>query len=249
MSGRVVAQEQPKSFAFTPENLKKAKAIIAKYPKGREQSAMLPLLDLAQRQNDNWVSIAAMNTIADLINVPYIRVYEVATFYTMFNLAPVGKYLVQVCRTTPCWLRGSDKITKTCKKKLGIEMNETTADGKFTLVEVECMGACVNAPMVQINDDYYEDLDEKNMETLLSQLAAGKKVTVGSQIGRQTSAPEGYKGKGATPAKTSAKSSFDASSKDATKKVKVGMTPPRNEVTQPTSKTKGSTKSSPKGKK
>jgi NADH-quinone oxidoreductase subunit E len=190
MSARVPAKEQPKSFAFSKESMKTAKAIIAKYPEGRQQSATLPLLDLAQRQ-EGWVSIPAMDVIADMLDIPYIRVYEVATFYTMFNLAPVGEHFVQICRTTPCWLRGSDKITSACKKKLGIGMNETTKDGKFTLVEVECLGACVNAPMVQINDDYYEDLNPDNVAELLDNLASGKKTEIGSQIGRQTSAPQG----------------------------------------------------------
>ncbi|MGH6983712.1 MAG: NADH-quinone oxidoreductase subunit NuoE, partial [Stellaceae bacterium] len=153
---------QPTSFAFTPENLKKAQAHIAKYPAGRQASAVLPLLDLAQRQHDNWLPRAAMDMVADMLGMPRIRVYEVATFYTMFNLKPVGKHFFQICTTTPCWLRGSDDVVAACKKKLGIGIGETTADGKFTLREVECLGACVNAPIIQVNDDFYEDLDGRS---------------------------------------------------------------------------------------
>lgn len=186
-----VAADQPKSFAFTEENLDRAKQIIAKYPPGRQASAVIPLLDLAQRQNDNWLPRAAMEYVADLLGMPRIRVYEVATFYTMFNKAPVGKHFVQVCTTTPCWLRGSDEIVKACTRKLGVGLNETTDDGLFTLVEVECLGACVNAPMVQINDDYYEDLDPERMEAILEALKRGEKPAPGSQTGRQTSCPAG----------------------------------------------------------
>ncbi|MBL0318227.1 MAG: NADH-quinone oxidoreductase subunit NuoE [Alphaproteobacteria bacterium] len=192
MSQRPVAKIQPESFEFTPENLKKAEEFIATYPKGRQQSAVLPLLDLAQRQNQNWVSLAAMDVIAQMLQMPYIRVYEVATFYSMFNLAPVGKHFIQICRTTPCWLRGSDDVTSACKSKLGIGIGETTEDGKFSLVEVECLGACVNAPVVQINDDYYEDLDRQSMERVLDELASGRHPKVGSVKGRQCSAPEGW---------------------------------------------------------
>jgi NADH-quinone oxidoreductase E subunit len=183
--------EQPATFAFTQENLKRAEKIIAKYPPGRQQSAVLPLLDLAQRQHHNWVPRAAMDYIAGLLGMAPIRVYEVATFYTMFNLAPVGKYLVQICTTTPCWLRGSDDVVSACERKLGIGMNETTPDGMFTMKEVECLGACVNAPMVQINDDYYEDLDGERMTKLLEQFARGEIPHPGSVIGRQGAAPVG----------------------------------------------------------
>ncbi|OJV12494.1 MAG: NADH-quinone oxidoreductase subunit E [Alphaproteobacteria bacterium 33-17] len=185
--------EQPKTFEFNAENQEKIKAIIAKYPEGRQQSAVLPLLDLAQRQNDNWIPRAAMTKIASILNMPEIRVYEVATFYTMFNLAPVGKYFIQLCGTTPCWLRGADDIKKVCKNKLGIESGETSEDGMFSLLEVECLGACSNAPMVQINDDYFEDLNEENFTKLLDDLAAGKEVKVGPQNGRLNSMPEGGK--------------------------------------------------------
>lgn len=176
-----------KTFSFTSSNLKRAKEIIAKYPAGRQQSAVIPLLDIAQRQNDNWLPKVAMDYVAEMLEMAPIRVYEVASFYTMFNLQPVGKNFVQVCTTTPCWLRGSSDIMNTCKSKLGIGKGETTADGKFTLTEVECLGACVNAPMVQINDDFYEDLTPELMGKLLDDLAAGKKLTVGSQTGRRGS--------------------------------------------------------------
>ena len=179
------------SFTFTPENKALADKFIAKYPAGRQASAVLPLLDLAQRQMGGWLPRAAMDHVAETLEMAPIRVYEVATFYSMFNLKPVGRHLIQICRTTPCWLRGSDQLTEASKAKLGIGLKETTADGKFTLTEVECLGACANAPMVQINDDYYEDLDAAKMESLLEALARGDKPKTGSQIGRQGSAPEG----------------------------------------------------------
>jgi NADH-quinone oxidoreductase subunit E len=174
-------------FTFTPENLAKAKKIIAKYPEGRQASAVVPLLDIAQRQNNNSLSKEAIDMIAEMLGMPVIKVVEVATFYTMFNMNPVGTNFVQICTTTPCWLRGSDGIVKTCKQKLGIGFGETTDDGKFTLTEVECLGACVNAPMVQINDDFYEDLTPELMGKLLDDLAAGKQPPVGSQTGRRGS--------------------------------------------------------------
>ena len=184
--------EQPKKFEFNKENLVQAQHIIGKYPKGKQASAVMPLLDLAQRQHHNWIPLAAMDYIADMLEMPAIRVYEVASFYTMFNKQPVGQNLIQICRTTPCWLRGSDEITKACKDRLGIGIGETTKDNKFTLVEVECLGACVNAPMVQINDDYYEDLNSESMLTLIDKLAKGEKITVGSQTGRQCSSPSEF---------------------------------------------------------
>ena len=177
------------SFEFTSENLLKANDYIAKYPKGKQRSAVMALLYIAQKQHDNWLPQPALDYIADFLSLPPIKVYEVATFYTMFNLKPVGKNYIQVCRTTPCWLRGADKITNTCKEKLGIDVGETTEDGKFSLIEVECLGACVNAPMVQINDHYYEDLDEKSMEKIIDNLAEGKEISIGSQIGRKCSSP------------------------------------------------------------
>ena len=182
---------EPATFAFSPEYLRRAEQIIAKYPPGRQASAVLPLLDLAQRQCGNWLPRAAMDYVAGILGMAPIRVYEVATFYTMFNLKPVGKYHLQVCRTTPCWLRGADQMSETCKRKLGIGLKETTKDGMFSLVEVECLGACANAPVVQVNDDFYEDLDPKKLEWLLDELAAGRKPQYGSQIGRQGAAPEG----------------------------------------------------------
>ncbi|HSE78985.1 MAG TPA: NADH-quinone oxidoreductase subunit NuoE [Alphaproteobacteria bacterium] len=182
---------QPAHFAFTPENLAAAQKIIAKYPAGRQASAVLPLLDLAQRQNDNWLPRAAMEYVAGLLDMAPIRVYEVATFYTMFNLQPVGKWFLQICTTTPCWLRGSDEVVKACERKLGIAMNQTTPDGKFTMREVECLGACVNAPIIQVNDDFYEDLDGERTIELLEALERDRPPPPGSAIGRQASAPIG----------------------------------------------------------
>ncbi len=192
------AKYQPESFSFSDK--KKVAEIISLYPKGRQKSATMPLLDLAQRQMHaegakasppfgGWIPRAAMDEIARIVDVPAIKVYEVATFYSMYNLAPVGVNLVQVCTTTPCWLCGSSKIVEACEKELGIGVGETTKDGKFTLVEVECLGACVNAPMVQINDDYYEDLTPESMKKLIEILAEGGTPEVGSQTGRRASMP------------------------------------------------------------
>ena len=180
--------DSPK-FEFSPEILSRANAHMAKYPENRQASAVLPLLDLAQRQNGGWVSREAMAYIAGLLDMAEIRVYEVATFYTMLNLNPVGKYLVQLCRTTPCWLCGSDDLRNACKDELGIGVGDTTDDGMFTLVEVECLGACVNAPMVQINDDFYEDLSARRLKEIIAMLRRGEQPPTGSQTGRQTSAP------------------------------------------------------------
>lgn len=193
MSGGAPAQhfEQPASFAFTAENQAKIEKIIAKYPAGRQLSAVLPLLDLAQRQHDNWVPQAAMEHIAEILGVAPMRVMEVATFYTMFHLEPVGKYHLQLCTTTPCWLRGSDAVVSACRSKLGIDFGQVTEDGKFSMVEVECLGACVNAPILQVNDDFYEDMDGVSTETLLDKLSRDEVPPAGSIIGRQTSAPEG----------------------------------------------------------
>ena len=177
------------TFVFNKENAKRAKEVIAHYPEGRQRSAIIALLDLAQRQNDGWLSREVIEYVADMLSTPYIRAYEVATFYTMFNLAPVGKHHIQVCGTTPCWLRGAADIMHACEKSLGIKAKETTKDGLFTLSEVECLGACVNAPMVQINDDYYEDLSPEIMKDIIAKIKNGEKVKVGSQIDRQTSAP------------------------------------------------------------
>lgn len=183
--------EQPASFAFSAENVEKANAIIAKYPDGKQASACMPLLDLAQRQNDGWLPRAAMDHVAEFLGMVPIRVYEVATFYTMYNLKPVGKHHVQVCTNLPCWLRGSDEIAATCKKVTGTEFGGTSDDGMFTLSEVECLGACVNAPMVQINDDYFEDLTPESAEEILNILRAGGSPKTGSQTGRHTSEPAG----------------------------------------------------------
>jgi len=182
------AAKQPKTFTFTPENLVEAEKHMAKYPPGRQQSAVLPLLQLAQQQHGNWLPLAAMDVVADMLAMPRVKVYEVASFFTMFNRAPVGKHLVQLCTTTPCWLRGSDDLKKVCRDKLKVGTNgETSADGAFTVMEVECLGACVNAPMVQINDDYYEDLTAESFADVLDDLAAGRTPKVGSQTGRQGS--------------------------------------------------------------
>ena len=182
---------QSGEFAFSPESEALAKKIVARYPDGRQASAVIPLLDLAQRQNGGWLSSEAIEYVAGYLNMAPIRAHEVATFYSMFNLKPVGKYFIQVCRTTPCWLCGSDELTNTCRKKLGIEIGGTSDDGMFSLVEVECLCACVNAPMVQINDDYYEDLTPETFEKVLDALRAGEPVPIGSQSGRQGSAPAG----------------------------------------------------------
>ncbi len=190
------AAYQPKSFEF--RDMTKVSDILSRYPKGKQRSATMPLLDLAQRQvaedgatanppYGGWIPRAAMDKIAEIVDVPPVKIYEVATFYSMYNLAPVGKYLVQMCTTTPCMLCGSGNIVKTCESELGIHTGETTKDGLFTIVEVECLGACVNAPMVQVNDDYFEDLTPESMKTLLSDLKSAKSVKVGSQNGRISS--------------------------------------------------------------
>ncbi len=183
-------------FAWTPENAEKARTIVARYPAGRQQSASLPFLDLAQRQvgaetqTQGWLPVPVIEFVARELGMPYMRVFEVATFYTMFNLVPVGRYHVQVCGTTPCLLGGSDDVMKACKNR-GLVKGATTPDGLFTLTEVECLGACANAPMVQINDDNFEDLDYDRMTAILEALAAGEAPAPGSQIGRRASCPEG----------------------------------------------------------
>ena len=163
-----------KQFEFSEINLKRAGDIIAKYPAGRERSAILPLLDIAQRQAGGWLSNEVIEYVADLIRIPYIRALEIASFYTMFNLKPVGKHHIQVCTTTPCWLRGSDDVLSSCKNELKIEVGETTGDGMFTLSEVECLGACINAPMMQINDDYFEDLTPESTIKIIKNLKKEK---------------------------------------------------------------------------
>lgn len=177
------------TFEFSPENKEKIPEILQQYPEGRQASAILPLFDLAQRQCGGWLPGSAIEKVTEMLGLPVIRGYEVATFYTMFNLKPVGRYHVQICGTTPCMLMGSEGLQEVCKKRLGIVNGETTEDGLFTVNEVECIGACVNAPVVQINDDYFEDLTEKTFLKLLEDLAAGREVEPGSAIGRQGSAP------------------------------------------------------------
>jgi NADH-quinone oxidoreductase subunit E len=190
MSVRRLAPEsvQPKSFVFTKENAAWAKTIISKFPAGRQASAVIPLLWRAQEQHDYWLPKAAIEQVGVMLDMPTIRVLEIATFYSMFNLAPVGKHFVQVCGTTPCRLRGAEKIIEICKSEIG-EERHVSADGAFAWLEVECLGACCNAPMVQINNDFYEDLDEKNFTKLLKDIRANKPVTIGSQIGRVSSEP------------------------------------------------------------
>lgn len=177
-------------FEFNEENKKRVKAILNIYPEGHKRGAMIPLLDLAQRQH-GWLPIAAMHKVADILGLPNMRVYEVATFYTMFMRKPTGTYHIQVCTTTPCWLRGSDEIMKVCKVNLGIGPGETTKDGKFTISEVECLGACVNAPMIAINDDYYEDLTARNTEEILNELKNNNVPRPGPKNGRFASEPFG----------------------------------------------------------
>lgn len=201
---QLFATHQPDTFVFTPENIEAAEKIIAKYPTGGRQSAVMPLLHIAQLQHENWLPRAAMDYVADYLGMPRIRVYEVATFYTMYNLEPVGKHHVQICTTTPCWLRGSDEIVKACEQHLGVKVGETTADGQFTLAEAECLGACVNAPMIQVDttqdSTYYEDLTPDGVKEILIQLAQGQKPKAGTQNERHTSEPLG----GATTLKKSA---------------------------------------------
>jgi len=181
---------QPKDFAFSKDNLVWAKKEVTKYPEGRQQSAIIPLLWRAQEQSGGWLPEAAIRHVAEFLDMAHIRALEVATFYTMFNLWPVGKFHVQLCGTTPCRLRGADDLEKICRKRIG-EQSEVTKDGKLSWVEVECLGACVNAPMAQINYDYYEDLTAESFNKILDDLAAGKKVKPGPQIDRQLSAPMG----------------------------------------------------------
>lgn len=176
-------------WEFTAANKARADGIISNYPVGHQQAAAIPLLDLAQRQHGGWLPLAAMNYVAKYLDMAPMRIYEVATFYTMFNRTPVGKYHVQICTTTPCMLRDSDMVVKACKENLGIGLGETSADKMFTLTEVECLGACVNAPMMQINDAYYEDLKESDVHEILSDLKEGRTPKPGSRIDRYASEP------------------------------------------------------------
>ena len=180
-------QEKGSPFNWSPENLKEIELIKSKYPKERIQSAVMPLLYLAQKQNDNWLSSECIEKISETLNMPKIRVAEVASFYSMFNLKPVGKNLVQICRTSPCWLRGSNKITNAICNSTKCNINQTSDDGMFTVVEVECLGACSNGPMIQINDDFYEDLNEKNTKEIIENIKNNKPNKIGSQTGRISS--------------------------------------------------------------
>jgi len=186
-----ISENQPKIFEFTPDNLKKSEEILKIYPKERKQSAVMPFLYLAQSQNDNWIPLAAIEYIGKKLEMPYINVYEVATFYSMYNLAPVGKYHVQVCTTSPCMLRGAEKILKKCKEKISKFPNQLSENKKCSWTEVECLGACVNAPMIQINSDYFEDLDEKTITEILEMINSGKQPKPGSYKNRKNSAPFG----------------------------------------------------------
>ena len=190
MSIKKVHGEQPKEFKFSTENLKKVEEILKRYPDKNRKSAVMPLLYLAQRQNENWIPLAAMKYIANFLAMPYISVYEVATFYSMYNLAPVGKNFIQVCTTTPCLIRGADKIVKLCKEKISPNESVVSEKSNSSWMEVECLGACVSAPMIQINDDYYEDLDEKSANEILESLINNKPLKPGSFRCRKNTAAE-----------------------------------------------------------
>ena len=193
MSLKKVHKDQPSDFNFNKKNLEQVDIILKRYPKKNKKSAVMPLLYLAQRQNNNWIPLAAMKYIGKLLSMPYISGYEVATFYTMYNLAPVGKHFIQVCTTTPCLIRGADKLVKLCKEKISPNENELSKKGDCSWVEVECLGACVNAPMMQINDNYYEDLDEKSTIEILNSLIKDKPLKPGSYRGRKSTSPEKIK--------------------------------------------------------
>ena len=190
MSIKKISKEQPESFEFDNKNLEAANKVISNYPEGKQQSAVMALLYFSQRQNDNWIPLVAIKYIAKFLNMPYIKVYEVATFYTMYNLSPVGKYFFQVCTTTPCMIRGAYKLIDVCKKKISEKESKISKDGKTSWMEVECLGACVNAPMIQINDDYFEDLDPKKLEKIIDQINKNESPKPGSYRGRLNSEPE-----------------------------------------------------------
>ena len=190
MSLKKISKDQPVNFEFSEKNLEISKKIIDKYPKGKQSSAVMALLYLAQRQNQNWIPLAAMKYIGKILSMPYIKVYEVATFYSMYNLKPVGKYFYQICTTTPCMLRGSNKLVEACKEKISENQNEISNDGNCSWVEVECLGACVNAPMAQINDDYFEDLNKQKLIEIIEQTEKNIKPRAGSYKGRLNSAPD-----------------------------------------------------------
>ena len=185
-----IHKDQPKEFRFIEKNLELSREIISNYPDGKQQSAVMALLYIAQRQNNNWIPLAAMKYIARLLNISYIRVYEVATFYSMYNLAPVGKYFLQICTTTPCMIRGAYKLVDACKEKISKKPNEVVNEGKCSWMEVECLGACVNGPMMQINDDYFEDLDKEKVKNIIDDILNDKIPKSGSYRGRISSEPE-----------------------------------------------------------
>ena len=190
MSLKKISKDQPKNFQFSENSLKAANDIVKNYPKGKQQSAVMALLYIAQKQNNNWIPLSAMKYVAKFLNMPYIKVYEVATFYSMYNLAPVGEYFVQVCTTTPCMIRGAYKLVEACKEKISESENTLSQSGKCSWMEVECLGACVNAPMMQINDDYYEDLDKEKTLKILDKILKGDKPKPGSYRGRINNEPE-----------------------------------------------------------
>ena len=190
MSLRKPSKDQPESFEFNQDSLAAAKEIISNYPDGKQQSAVMALLYIAQKQNKNWIPLAAMKYIGKFLDMPYIKVYEVATFYTMYNLSPVGKHFVQVCTTTPCMIRGAYKLVEACKEKISENENELSQNKMCSWMEVECLGACVNAPMMQINDDYYEDLDKKKTLKILDDILNDKTPKPGSYRGRINNEPE-----------------------------------------------------------
>jgi NADH-quinone oxidoreductase E subunit len=190
MSNKHIAKNQPSTFIFSQENIEKINDILKKYPDDKKKSAVMPLLYLAQKQNNNWIPLAAMKYIAKFLDMPYIKVYEVATFYTMYNLSPVGKFFVQVCTTTPCMIRGANKLVKACKEKISEHESELSSDKSCSWMEVECLGACVNAPMMQINDDYYEDLDKEKTLKILDKILSGETPKPGSYRGRVNNEPE-----------------------------------------------------------
>ncbi|HJL58311.1 MAG: NADH-quinone oxidoreductase subunit NuoE [Pelagibacteraceae bacterium] len=186
----IVSDTSNEIFEWSERNFSKVKIVIEKYPAGKQQSAVIPILDLAQRQNNGWLNRSAIEKVSETLSMSFIRVMEVVSFYSMFNLEPVGKNFIQICRTTPCWLRGSNKLLDVVKEVTGCNLGETSEDKKFTLVEVECLGACCNSPMVQINDDYYEDLNEDNFRKVLLKLKNNENINKGSQSGRRGSSPE-----------------------------------------------------------
>ena len=190
MNVKNIAQNQPDFFKFSDENLNRAKKIIDKYPKGKQSSAIMPLLYLVQKQNENWIPLIAMKYLANMLNMSYIQVYEVATFYSMYNLSPVGKYFVQVCTTTPCMIRGAKQLVEICRNKISKNQNELSDTKNCSWTEVECLGACVNAPMMQINEDYFEDLSKEKAEEIISMILDDKSPKPGSYRNRKNSEPE-----------------------------------------------------------